>query len=252
MEQSSPSITSLPSSPSAGASGSCSRLQPDGHTMPSQHDRRLRTSPNTQWKNIENQTFIDQAQIRSAPLDEYGYTSDDEEESSDSSAEMSDPEGNNNESEDEIFDEEDEAEIKCNFECISLNSPGVADQGILESHLSPDNQPRASRYQDRRTENMDHGSVGQDNTVVERFLGVMEDQDLHRDSIARLSLFFRQVSLQDLEEGAGEFGKGRILLEDRNFSRKTFRPYPRSMTPKQLYDALGKRVRGSIHAHLPG
>lgn len=218
--------------------------------MPSQNDRRLRTSPNTQWKNLENQRFINQAQTRSAPFTEYGYTSDDEE-SGDSSAEMSDPEGDNNESEGEIFDEEDEAEIKCNLECISLNSPGVADQEILETHLSPDDQLHASRYQDRRIENMNHGSMGQDNTVVERFLGVMKDQDLHRDSIARLSLFFRNVSLQDLE-GAGEFWKGRILLEDRNFSRKTFRPYPRPMTPKQLYSALGKQVRRSIHAHLPG
>lgn len=250
MQQFSPNITSLPPSLSADASGSCNRLQPDRHTMPSQNDRRLRTSPNSQWKNLENQRFINQSQIRSAPLDEYGYTSDDEEESGDSSAEMTDPEGNSNESDCESFDEEDE--LKCNLKSISLNSPGVADEEILETHLGPDDQLQASRYQDRRTENMNPGSVGQDSTVVDRFLGVMKDQNLHRDSIARLSLFFRKVSLQDLEKGAGEFGKGRILLEDRNFSRKTFRPYPRPMTSKQLYNALGKQVRRSIHAHRSG
>ncbi|KAH8748871.1 hypothetical protein F5883DRAFT_652987 [Diaporthe sp. PMI_573] len=86
--------------------------------MPAQNDRWLRTSPNTQWQNLENQRFIDQAQLRSASLDGDRDTSDDEEEDFDSSEEMSDAEGRNNDSGGEISDEEDEADIKYNIESI--------------------------------------------------------------------------------------------------------------------------------------
>lgn len=95
------------------------------------------------------------------------------------------------------------------------------------------------------SEGSDSGS--EENNIIECFLRVMEDQDLRRDSIARLRQLFKSATLERLEEGTRDFKGSRILLEDRNFSRKQFRPYPRSMTPKQLYSALEKQVRRNAH-----
>lgn len=207
--------------------------------MPSQKEDWLRASPNTQWQNIENQKFIDQPESRSTLLDEDEDSTDSEEEDVNTSEETSDTEASNYESEFGIYDEEDEAEILHDFERVSFNAPGVAGQEDLKP---PDYQPTASRCQDGQAGNTDHGCVGQKDTVVERFLRAMQNEDLYRQSIARLGRFFEAVSLEDVEAASIHFGEFRILLEDRNYSRKTFRPYPRSLTPKQLYDALGKQV----------
>lgn len=220
------------------------------HTMPSQKEEWLRASPNTRWQNLENQKFIDLTQIRSTFLDEDRYNADSEEEDIRTTEGTSDTEASNYESECEISDEEDEAEIPHNFERVSFNAPGVAGQGNLKPRLIYDCQPNASRCQDGQAGNTDHGFVGQKDNVVEQFLWAREDEDLHWDSIARLERFFEAVSLEDVEQATVDFGECRILLEDRSYSRKTFRPYPRSLTPKQLYGALGKQVGRSSHVYL--
>lgn len=91
---------------------------------------------------------------------------------------------------------------------------------------------------------------GEEDNIIECLLSVMDDRDLRRDSIARLRQLFKSATMERLEEGTRDFEGSRILLEDRNFSRKQFRPYPRSMTPRQLYSALEKQVRRNHHHRL--
>lgn len=136
-----------------------------------------------------------------------------------------------------------------NTQWQSLENHMLVDQSRLDS---------ASLYEDDHasgTEEEENGSFegtsdsegsdsdSEEDGIIERFLRVMEDQGLRRDSSARLKQLLKSVTLERLEEGTRGLKGGRILLEDRNFSRKTFRPYPRSMTPKQLYSALKKQVR---------
>lgn len=205
--------------------------------MPSQYDRWLRPRPNTQWQNLENQRFIDQAPLRSAWFNEDGDISDEEDEEFGSSEVTTDDEGCTG-------DEEYAAGDKHDLQCISLGLPGVTDEEPPATHINLD-QPHVSQHQERPAHNMNHGYVEEEDTVIEQFLRAMPDHDLHRDSIARLSRFFKTVPPEHLQKAQGESGEGQIVLEDRNFSRKTFRPYPRSMTPRQLYDALRRPVRRS-------
>lgn len=94
----------------------------------------------------------------------------------------------------------------------------------------------------RYVEERDDSESDEDDPII-RFLEAMEDQDLHFASSARLRQYFSSVTMDRLEEGTRDLKLSRILLEDRNFSVKTYRPYPRPMTAKQLYIALGKQVR---------
>lgn len=98
-----------------------------------------------------------------------------------------------------------------------------------------------SYHETSDSEGSDSGS--EEHNIIECFLRVMEDQDLRRNSIARLRQLFKSASLERLEEGTRDLEGSRILLEDRNYSHKQFRPYPRTLTPKQLHSALEKQVR---------
>lgn len=164
----------LPPPISRNTCGTGNSPQPDESMTLSRYDSWIRPRPNTQWKSLENQLFIDQSQVISESLD------------GDEDLPVRKEETNGNS--DELIDGSEEDEI------------------------------------------------------IARLLELMEGENLHRDSIARLKHLFKSVNLERLEEGTKRF-RSRILLEDRDFSGKSFRPYPRSMTPKQLYNALGKEVR---------
>lgn len=86
------------------------------------------------------------------------------------------------------------------------------------------------------------GDSENDDTIA-RLLAVMESQDMRYNAIVRLRQLLKPLTLERLEEGSRLSRGSRIILEDRGFSGKTFRPYSRPMTPKQLYVALGRRVR---------
>ncbi|KAL1865311.1 hypothetical protein Daus18300_007201 [Diaporthe australafricana] len=170
--------------------------------MASLHEKWFRPKPNNGWQLTENQTFVDVKQFHSVLFDEDDFSDDEEEEDIDSSEEKSDTE----ESDDEGSSECDEA--PSGNPNNGFGGPPAAEQDI---------------------------------DIVARFLEVMEDEDLHRDSIARLRQFFKSAKLGDLEEGTWKLTGSRIFLEDRNFSSKIFRPYSRSMTPKKLHSALKKQ-----------
>lgn len=105
-------------------------------------------------------------------------------------------------------------------------------------------------FHEKKSDPEGSDSESEEEDIIECLLRLMEDQDLRRDSIARLRQLFKSATLERLEEGTMDFEGSRILLEDRNFSHKQFRPYPRSMTPKQLYSALEKQVsRNAYHRH---
>lgn len=170
------------------------------------YDKWLRPKLNTQWQNIENQKFVDYTLLANIPVEEEEDDPGDEEEI-ETSEETSDADRSVSEVGNESIKEEDEDESRHNL-------------------------PWRDGFR-----------LGDDD-IVARFVTAMEDQDpLHPDSISRLKRFFKTATLEDLEEASREVKEGRILLEDRNFSRKCFRPYPRSMTPKQLHEALAREVR---------
>lgn len=174
-------------------------------SMGSPYDKWLRPRLNTQWQNIENQTFVDNTLLASIPVEKYEEDSGDEEEID--NEEISDSERSDSEEENEPVKDEDEDETR--------------------HDLPWRDGPRLGDYD-----------------IVTRFVTAMEDQDpLHPDSISRLEQFFKLATLENLEEASRDVKASRILLEDRNFSRKCFRPYPRSMTPKQLHEALARQVR---------
>ncbi|KAK2599779.1 hypothetical protein N8I77_011504 [Diaporthe amygdali] len=249
--QSQPCNTYLLSSPlPTGIAGDCGSLRTDESTLSSQYDRWLRPRPNLQWKNVENQTFIDQSKFNSGSLEEDEDGSDDEddedeeEEEIDSSDDMSDAEGSERENEDEACHVEEETKSRQHSTNNDLGGGVLRDKEVLGTALASDATLPASACEEtpnRSRENASCGSVDQEDDVIALFLGVMDDRDLYRDSIARLRQFFKTATLEDLKEGAGELEESRVVLEDRNFSSKSFRPYPRAMTPKQLYNALGKR-----------
>lgn len=175
--------------------------------MASHHERWFRPRPNDGWQLTENQTFVDVNQFNCALFYDDEDSSDDEEEEIDSSGEKSDAEGSDSDSEEEEASECDEA---------PSGNPSNGSSGSLAAEQEID--------------------------IVTRFLEVMEDQDLHRDSIARLKQFFKTAKLGDSEALTRKLTGSRIILEDRNFSCNSFRPYSRSMTPKKLHSALGKHV----------
>lgn len=182
--------------------------------MSSLYDKWLRPKLNTQWQNIENQTFVDYTLLASIPVEEDEADSEDEEEI-DTSEEILDAERSDSEDENESGKDEEENETKHN--------------------LPWRDGPRLGDYD-----------------IVTRFVTAMEDQDpLHPDSISRLEQFFEMATLEKLEEASREVKRSRILLEDRNFSCKCFRPYPRSMNPKQLHEALAREVRRTQYNKKP-
>lgn len=129
-----------------------------------------------------------------------------------------------------------------NTQWKSLENRLFIDQGqVISESLDGDGDlPVRKEETDGSSDEFNDGF--EEDEIMTRLLELMEGENLHRDSIARLKCLFKSVNLGRLEEGAKRF-RSRILLEDRNFSGKSFRPYPRSMTPKQLYNALGKEVR---------
>lgn len=179
--------------------------------MGSSYDRLLRPKPNTQWQNIENQTFIDHTQLLNVTCDK---------------------------------DEDDTAdETECTLSVGICEDEGSDSEGEEESS-GTDNEAKMG---DERTWSDQH-RLADGGGIVARFVATMEDQDpLHPDSISRLGQFFKLATLGLLEEASREVKGSRIILEDRSFSRKNFRPYPRSMTPKQLHEALAKQVRRNWH-----
>lgn len=217
----------------------------------SQYEAWVQPRPNNAWQVHENQTFIDQTRVDNAPLDDEDEdTSDNEEEEAESSDDLSDAEEIDNESEGEGCDEEDDAEKEDNPACDNFNCPVLTDKEVPGTDQVPGRQLSASGCQEpptRRPEAVPPGSTEQEDSIVDRFLEVMEDQDLHRDSITRLRKFFKTATLEELEDDGGETKESRILLEDRNFAEKCFRPYPKSMTAKELYSALRKQVRRATH-----
>jgi hypothetical protein len=217
------------------------------------YDKWLRPRPNTQWKNLENQIFVDQSPLSGQFEDEEDSSEDEEEE--DTPEGISDNDGSDSDGEYEDESPEAEDEVERSRSLLSSNGTQLADNEDLEAglnsacHLTPGSGAVPARH----TGNDGLYSSAEDDGIVSRFLTVMEeltvkDRDLHRDSIARLRQFFKRATLGCLEEASRGVKSSRILLEDRNFSGKTFRPYPRSMNPKQLYDALTKQVR-TIQQH---
>lgn len=226
----------------------CGFAQPDQAATPSHYDMWLRPRPNTKWQDVENQRFIDLPRYNDESLDdeefdEYESSDEDEDEDTDSSDEVSDGEVSDNGGENEAGRERD-------LTCCDLSKPEVADEGISGDDSRFNNQiPGLGRGQtsDHEAPNEGLDSLDQEDDVIAQFLEVMEDQDLHRDSIARLRNFFKTANLEHLEKRSTSWKGSRILLDDRNFSAKHFRPYPRSLTPKQLYDALRRQVRHFSH-----
>lgn len=205
-------VSLLPESPYTETSRSVHPLQPAGSMMLSQYDRWLRRRPNTQWQNLENQTLIDQSRFDSGSLNKGDDASESEaEEEISSFVEPSELGGTDN-----GLDDKDEQ--------ISIND----EEKIGSSDEISDCE-----------ESVNERAGGE---VIIPVLRAMQDQWLRRDSIARLSQLFKSATLESVEEGTGDLKGSRILLEDRNFSYRRFRPYPRSMTPKQLYGALVKKA----------
>lgn len=243
----------LPSSKSTESPSRCGVMQPDQATTPSRNDRWLKPRPNTIWQDVENQRFIDLPRFNDESLDDEEYGSSDEDEDEDeyedeesgSCNEIPDGEGRGSGSEDEVCHVGNEAERGHSLACNDSNGLGMTDEGILGTCSESDSQLPGLIFEQipkhgTPTEILD--PMEQEDDAIAHFLRAIEDQDLHRDSIARLRKFFKTAKLEVLEQRSMAWKESRILLEDRNFSAKHFRPYPRSLTPKQLYDALQRQV----------
>lgn len=213
----------------------CGVIQTNQETAPSRYDRWLKPRPNTEWQDFENQRFVDFHPYDDGFVDEEECEHIDESESNDIADEMPDRE---EESDVRI---EDEAHTGRRLACSVSNRLEVANEVILGT----DSQLISVRHQpvpEQEASNEAVGPLEQEDDVITQFLEVMEDQDLRRDSVARLKSFFKSATLECLDKCSMAWTRSRILLEDRNFSAKTFRPYSRSLTPKQLYDALRGQV----------
>lgn len=210
--------------------------------LPPRHDRWLKSRPNNKWQDLENQRYVDLSQFDDDFVDEDEFESSDKggNEANDSLNEIPRGDGSNRRSEDEAH----------HGAYISRSDPERLEEmneAILSTETSHESQLPGLRYQhmqapERETPNDVLGPMEQEDDVINQFLQVMEDQDLHRDSAARLKSFFKSATVEGLEECSVASIGTRILLEDRNYSDKTFRPYPRPLTPKKLYDALRRQV----------
>lgn len=210
--------------------------------LPSRHDRWLKSRPNNKWQDLENQRFVDLSRFDDEFVDEDEFESNDKggNEANDSLKEIPRGDGNNRRNEDEAH----------HGSYIAYNDPdrlGAVKEAILSTDTSLESQLPGLRCQhmqapEKETPDNVLGPMEQEDDVITQFLQVMEDQDLHRDSAARLKSFFKSATLEGLEGCYMASIGSRILLEDRNYSDKTFRPYPRPLTPKQLYDALRRPV----------
>lgn len=213
------------------------------------YDKWLRPRPNIQWQNLENQIFVDQTPLSGQfEADEDLSEVEDDDDTTDG---ITDIEESNGESEPEDESPDAGYESERSQSLISYTGTQLAADEVfgaestLARHLNP---PGVRDAPARRTGNEARNPFPDDDGIVQRFLTVMEelavkDRDLYRDSIARLRQFFKTATLRGLEEARFGCISSRILLEDRNFSGKTFRPYPRSMTLNELYEALAKHVR---------
>lgn len=217
---------------------SCGMLQPSQVSAPSRNDIWLKPRPNTKWQGVENQRFVDLAQFDDVSVDGDEHESRAPDEADETSDEIPGREGSDSARQNEVGQGR-------NLTCDVSERPEVAKEVTLGSHSSSDSQLSSSICQqaaEQETLNEVLGPVEPKYDVVTQFLDVMEDQDLHRDSISRIRSFFKMATPQCLEQCSVAWKGSRILLEDRNLSDKTFRAYPRSLTPKQLYNALGRQV----------
>lgn len=222
---------------------SCGMLQPRKVSAPSRNDIWLKPRPNTKWQGVENQRFVDLAQFDDDSVDGDEHESRAPDEADETSDEIPGREESDSAREDEVGRGR-------NLTCDVSDRSEVPKEVTLGSHSSSDSRISSSICQqaaEQETLNEDLGPVEPKYDVVTQFLDVVEDQDLHRDSIARIRSFFKMATPQCLEQCSVAWKGGRILLEDRNLSDKTFRAYPRSLTPKQLYDALGRHVGKRHH-----
>lgn len=217
---------------------SCSLLQLDEFMLPSRHDRWLKPRPNNKWQDLENQRYVDLSRFDDEFVDEEFETSD-----------KGGNEGNDNFNEIPRGDgskrrSEDEAHHGPYIACSDPNRLGAMNEEALSTDTSPGSQLRCQHMQapEQETPNDVLGPMEQEDDAITQFLEGMDDQDLHRDSATRLKSFFKSATLEGLEECSMASIGSRILLEDRNYSDKTFRPYPRPLTPKNLYDALRRQV----------
>lgn len=233
----------LPSSMSTETPCSYCLLQSNQPITPSRHDRWLKPRPNNMWQDVENQRFVDLPQYYDEFVDEDEYELSDENDTNNICNEIPGREEGN------VSGIEDEAHQGPRLACSLSHTLEVTNEVRLGTGSSFDSQLPVSRNQQAPEQEIPNeilGPVQQEDDVITQFLEVMEDKDLHRDSIARLKSFFKLATLELLEQCSVAWTGSRILLEDRNFSAKTFRPYSRSLTPKQLYDALRRRV-GRLH-----
>lgn len=210
--------------------------------LPSRHDRWLKSRPNNKWQDLENQRYVDLSRFDDEFVDEDELESNDKggNEANDSLNEIPRGDGSDRRS-------EDEAHHGSYIACSDPDRLGAMNEAILSTDTNLESQLPGLRCQhmqapEQETPNDVLGPMEQEDDVITQFLQVMEDQDLHRDSAARLKSFFKSATLEGLEECYMASMGSRILLEDRNYSDKTFRPYPRPLTPKQLYDALRRQV----------
>lgn len=216
----------LPPLPSTDSPCRCGVLHSDQATTLRRYDRWLKPRPNTQWQEVENQRFVDVPRFDDESLETDEHESSQEDEASDGGG-------------------GDEAEEEPNTSYSHSNRLEVTNEVVSGIDARPDGQPPLSRCQqapNQETPDEVLDPTEQEDGVITRFLEVMEDQDLHRDSTARLRSFFKIATVECLDQCSRSCKGSRILLEDRNFHAKTFRPYPRSLTPKKLYDALGRKV----------
>lgn len=238
--QCSTSNTHIPQlSPFISSPCSCCVLLLDEATIPSLYDRWLKPRPNTKWQDLENQRFVDLSQFDDEFVDEDEYELSEEGgyKAKDSSNEMPVGDGSDR-------GNEDEAHHGPHLAYSNSDRLGAMDEAILSTEYSSNTQKPGSMCQqapEQETLN-EVLPMEQEDDVITKFLTVVEDQDLHRDSTARLKSFLKSATLACLEQCSVEWTGSRILLEDRNFSDKTFRPYPRPLAPKQLYDALRRQV----------
>ena len=176
--------------------------------------------PTLDWHTTENERFVER---RNYLTDDRTYEDD---------SDTGEEEDDNEEGEDRLSvclttsedDTTEEAEMRAGY-----------DMAMPTSEDSESNHQASISIAESRVEE----------SIVSKFLEVIDDHDTHHACIQRLQDFFYNASLEQMGQNNEESEEGQscqCVLDERNITSHMFRRYPKPLVPVKVYEKLMKNV----------
>lgn len=187
--------------------------------------------PNLLWHNIENQRFVDPSRY---PVDKS----------------LDDTHGDSSEENDDA-DESQDGQSGTMSDNGDEKTPEKEAGAELEAEVGVDLDPSksTSKGQEHSQATVPGCETEYWEDTVLRFLDVAQDHESRHAAVKRLHDFFHHATLNQSDryhEGLEGRTGCQTVIDDRNFTSRLYRRYPRPMDPAEVYGKLMEKVRVNL------